>query len=114
MASSGPDHLLICACPARPVGPEDRTGIAPADGTGQIFADPPAMRGTSGQVYTNNIVILQVKNLDNLCSPARSCPRPPRLAWLAGELAMAGGSVSRIRINFSRPTILNKLIYHIF
>jgi len=22
--------------------------------------------------------------------PARLCPRPPRLAWLAGELAMAG------------------------
>ncbi len=34
----------------------------------QIFADPPAMRGTSGQVYTDNIVILQFKNLDNLCS----------------------------------------------
>jgi hypothetical protein len=23
----------------------------------QIFADPPAMRGTSGQVYTDNIII---------------------------------------------------------
>jgi hypothetical protein len=29
------------------------------------------MRGTSGQVYTDNIVILQFKNLDYLCSPAR-------------------------------------------
>ncbi|MBW2641455.1 MAG: hypothetical protein JRE10_15190 [Deltaproteobacteria bacterium] len=29
------------------------------------------------------------------CSPARSCPRPLRLAWLASELAMAGGSVSK-------------------
>ena len=28
----------------------------------------------------------------NMEQPARSCPRPPRLAWLAGELAMAGGS----------------------
>ena len=26
------------------------------------------MRGTSGQVYTDNIVILQFKNLDDLCS----------------------------------------------
>jgi len=31
------------------------------------------------QIYTDNIVILQFKNLDNLCSPARSC-----LAWQAG------------------------------
>ena len=23
----------------------------------QIFADPPAMRGTSGQVYTDNIIV---------------------------------------------------------
>jgi hypothetical protein len=57
----------------------------------QIFADQPAMQaipptkqneadwGTSGQVYTDNIVILQFKNLDNLCSPARLC-----LAWQAG------------------------------
>ena len=45
----------------------------------QIFTDPPAMRarppakqgeaawGTSGQVCTDDIVILQFKNLDNLC-----------------------------------------------
>jgi hypothetical protein len=33
----------------------------------QIFADPPVMRGTSGQIYTDNIVILQFKNLNNLC-----------------------------------------------
>jgi len=26
--------------------------------------------------------------------PARSCPWPPRLAWQAGELAMAGGAKS--------------------
>ena len=24
--------------------------------------------------------------------PVRLCPRPPRFAWLAGELAVAGGS----------------------
>jgi len=28
--------------------------------------------------------------------PARSCPRPPRLAWLAGELAMAGGFICNL------------------
>jgi len=28
--------------------------------------------------------------------PARSCPRPPRLAWLAGELAMAGGLICNL------------------
>jgi len=36
-------------------------------------ARPPAKQGkvawgTSGQVYTDNIVVLQFKNLDNLCS----------------------------------------------
>jgi hypothetical protein len=73
----------------------------------QIFADPPAMRGTSGQVYTDNIIIYNLKNF----LPARSCPWPPRRArppsaapqanagqaWLAGELAVAGGSVSQKR-----------------
>ncbi len=34
-----------------------------ADGQGE------AAWGTSGQVYTDNIVILQFKNLDNLCLP---------------------------------------------
>ena len=29
----------------------------------QIFADPPAMRGTSGQVYTDNIIILNPRIL---------------------------------------------------
>jgi hypothetical protein len=32
----------------------------------QISTDPPAMRGTSGQVYTDNIFIFQSKNYDNL------------------------------------------------
>ena len=33
----------------------------------QIFADPPAMWGTSGQVFTDNNIIFYFKNLDNLC-----------------------------------------------
>ncbi len=72
------------------------------------------------QIYTDNIIILQFKNLDDLCSPARSCPRQPRLAWLAGELAMAGGSMSKkgnsYTINLSpvayRETFEKTLITH--
>jgi hypothetical protein len=30
--------------------------------------------------------------------PARSCPWPPRLAWLAGELAMAGGFICNLML----------------
>jgi len=35
----------------------------------QIFADPPAMRGTSGQVYADNVIIFLFKYLVNLCLP---------------------------------------------
>ncbi len=38
----------------------------------QIFTDPPAMRGTSGQVYTDNIVILQFRIL-TIC--VHLCPK---------------------------------------
>jgi hypothetical protein len=38
----------------------------------QVFADPPAMRGTSGQVYTDNNIIL---NLRILIICVHLCPK---------------------------------------
>ncbi len=64
------------------------------------------MRGTSGQEYTDNIVILQFKNLDNLCSPARRT----RL-WQAGLCPKKGNSYTiyykstLADLNFLHPQI---------
>jgi len=37
----------ISACPARPVGPEDRTGVAPEDGTGACPVAPEDRTGVA-------------------------------------------------------------------
>jgi hypothetical protein len=71
----------------------------------QIFADPPAMRGTSGQVYTDNIIIYNLKNFlicvhlparapGRLAVPVRHRLRlrrmPGRLGWRASLQWQAG------------------------
>jgi len=40
----------------------------------------------------NSSIFFMIINIKIMGRPARLCPRPPRLAQLAGELAMAGGS----------------------
>ena len=70
-----------------------------ADGKGE------AAWGTSGQAYSDVNLISLCKNLENLCSPARLCLRPPclsatlslsKLEGFQGLSCMADGSVSKI------------------
>jgi hypothetical protein len=45
-----------------------------------------------GNVKLTHEKIVIINYIKTAERPARSCPWPPRLAWLAGEFAMAGGS----------------------
>ena len=49
----------------------------------QIFADPPAMRGTSGQVYTDNIIIYNLKNF-LIC--VHLCPKKENAGQTQGTI----------------------------